>query len=211
MTSTSSGDLKNVVQTHLSTSADGAYTLIDGRTASGVTGVTLVRQDGQDVVTTVEDGWFVAWWPGSADTTSAQVTTASGTTTETLTPDAKQGPGTGSCQPTPLSSTGAGTGGQVVCRSSGSAPATPGNTAHNEGNSGAGNSRRRQLGQQRQGRPRLSRRSAGPSSARTGDRRPAQVSEATFTPSCGVRCTTRPTSSSRSAPLSASVPPSSRA
>ncbi len=81
---TSSGDLENVMQTHLSTSADGAYTLVDGRTASGVTGVTLVQQGGQDVVATVDDGWFIAWWPGDAAATSVQVTTASGTTTEQL-------------------------------------------------------------------------------------------------------------------------------
>ena len=81
---TSSGDLQNVVQTHLSTTADGPYTLVDGRVASGVTGVTLVRDDGQDVVATVEDGWLIAWWPGAATATSSQVTTASGTSTEAL-------------------------------------------------------------------------------------------------------------------------------
>jgi hypothetical protein len=82
---TASGDLQSVVQNHLSTSQDGAYTLIAGRTADGVTGVTLVRDDGQDVVATVDDGWFVAWWPGSATATSAQVTNASGTTTQAFT------------------------------------------------------------------------------------------------------------------------------
>ncbi len=71
---TSSGDLQQVMQTHLSISGEGPYTLVEGRTASGVTGVTLVRDDGQDVVATVEDGWLVAWWPGSATATSAQVT-----------------------------------------------------------------------------------------------------------------------------------------
>jgi hypothetical protein len=81
---TSSGDLQNVVQTHLSTTADGPYTMVDGRVASGVTGVTLVRDDGQDVVATVADGWLIAWWPGDATATSSQVTTASGTSTEPL-------------------------------------------------------------------------------------------------------------------------------
>jgi hypothetical protein len=81
---TSSGDLQNVVQTHLSTTADGPYTLVDGRVASGVTAVTLVRDDGQDVVATVADGWLIAWWPGAATANSSQVTTASGTTTEAL-------------------------------------------------------------------------------------------------------------------------------
>ena len=80
---TASGDLTQVTQSHLSTS-DGPYTLVDGRVASGVTAVTLVLDDGQDVVTTVADGWFVAWWPDSAGAASAQVTSAGGTTTESL-------------------------------------------------------------------------------------------------------------------------------
>jgi hypothetical protein len=90
---TSSGDLQNVVQTHTSTTADGAYTLVDGRVASGVTAVTLVLENGQDVVTTVADGWLIAWWPGDAAATSAQVTNTSGTTTETL-QSADKGPAT---------------------------------------------------------------------------------------------------------------------
>jgi hypothetical protein len=80
---TASGDLTQVTQSHLATS-DGPYTLVDGRVGSGVTGVTLVLDDGQDVVTTVADGWFVAWWPDSAGATSAQVNSAGGTTTESL-------------------------------------------------------------------------------------------------------------------------------
>ncbi len=86
MDGTSSGDLQHVVQTQLSTTADGPYTLVDGQAASGVTGVTLVRDDGQDVVATVSDGWIVAWWPGSATATSAQVSKASGTVSEQLEP-----------------------------------------------------------------------------------------------------------------------------
>ena len=81
---TASGDLTHVTQSHLSTTSDGPYTLVDGRVGPGVTGVTLVLDDGQDVVTTVADGWFVAWWPDGAGATSAQVASASGTTIETL-------------------------------------------------------------------------------------------------------------------------------
>ena len=80
---TASGDLTQVTQSHLSTS-DGPYTLVDGRVGAGVSGVALVLDDGQVVVTTVADGWFVAWWPDSASATSAQATSASGTTTEAL-------------------------------------------------------------------------------------------------------------------------------
>ncbi len=84
VSNTSSGSLTHVLQNHLTTSSDGPYTLVDGRTEPGVTAVTLVLDDGQDVVTSVADGWFVAWWPGSGSATSAQVTTASGTASEPL-------------------------------------------------------------------------------------------------------------------------------
>lgn len=90
---TSSGDLQNVVQTHTSTTADGAYTLVDGRAATGVTAVTLLLDDGQNVVATVADGWLIAWWPGDSAATSAQVTTVSGTSTEALQSATKGGPG----------------------------------------------------------------------------------------------------------------------
>jgi hypothetical protein len=170
LSGTSSGDVQDLVQTHLSTSTDGAYTLVDGRTASGVTGVTLVRDDGQDVVATVADGWIVAWWPGTADATSVQVATASGATSESLVGLQKEAPG--ACSPMPPSSSSGSTGsasgstgsagsagsagstgstgstgsagGPSVCRSGGSAPSNPGNTASSSGNSGnsgsAGNS-----------------------------------------------------------------------
>ena len=90
---TSSGDLQNVVQTHTSTTADGAYTLVDGRVASGVTAVTLVLDNGQDVVATVADGWLIAWWPGDSAATSAQVTNGSGSSSEALQSGTKGGPG----------------------------------------------------------------------------------------------------------------------
>jgi hypothetical protein len=115
---TTSGDLQNVVQSHLSTT-DGPYTLVDGRVASGVTGVTLELDNGQDVVATVADGWLLAWWPSDAAATSSQVTKASGTTPEALVSSTK-GPPTppapGSCTP---STTPEGTNGVVHCNSSG--------------------------------------------------------------------------------------------
>ncbi len=116
--STTSGDLQNVVQSHLAT-GDGPYTLVDGRVASGVTGVILVLDSGQDVVPTVADGWFLAWWPSDAAATSSHVTNASGMTSETLVTSTK-GPPTppapGSCTPT---TTPDGTNGVVHCASSG--------------------------------------------------------------------------------------------
>jgi|GEM_PF-2507596 len=76
-----SGPLSNVGVDHLSSSA-GAYSLSEGQVASGVTGVTLVLSDGTQVETTVGGGYFLAWWPGSDEVTSAELTQASGTTTE---------------------------------------------------------------------------------------------------------------------------------
>ena len=126
-----------MAQTHLSTTADGPYTLVAGQTENGVTGVTLVRDDGQDVVATVADGWLVAWWPGSASITSAQVTTASGTTPQALVPAPKPG---GPCLGVSSSSAPKAGGPSSVYRSGGSAPANPGNTASCAGNSGSGSS-----------------------------------------------------------------------
>jgi hypothetical protein len=129
---TTSGDLQNVVQSHLST-AEGPYTLVDGRVASGVTGVTLVLDNGQGVVATVADGWLLAWWPSDAAATSSQVTNASGTTSETLVSSTKgppTSPAPGSCTPT---TTPGGTNGVVHCTSSGAEGVGSGNS----GNSGS--------------------------------------------------------------------------
>jgi hypothetical protein len=77
-------DISQLLVTQHSQSDNGPYTLAEGRLAPGVSAVTLVLSNGQDVATTTGAGWFVAWWPGSEDVTAAQVTTASGTTTEPL-------------------------------------------------------------------------------------------------------------------------------
>ncbi len=145
---TSSGDLNQVVENHLATTSQGPYTLIDGRVANGVTGVTLVRDDGQDVVATVADGWFVAWWPGAASpATSAQVTKATGTTTEPFVPSAKLG-APGSCTSTAGAAhcVGSNPGGQIQSGNSGSSGNTgnsgniarPGQSAGNTGGTGTG-------------------------------------------------------------------------
>ena len=130
---TTSGDLQNIVQSHLSTT-DGPYTLVDGRIASGVTGVTLVLDNGQDVVATVADGWLLAWWPSDAAATSSQVTNASGTMSEALASSTKgppTPPASGSCTPT---TTPDGANGVVHCASSGGGKVGSGNS----GNSSSG-------------------------------------------------------------------------
>ncbi len=62
--------------------AGNALTLVDGRVGAGVTAVTIERSDGSTVQATVTDGWYLAWWPGTVSATNAEVTTASGTSTE---------------------------------------------------------------------------------------------------------------------------------
>jgi hypothetical protein len=122
---TSSGDLNQVVQSNLTTTSDGPYTFIDGRVASGVTGVTLELGDGKNVVATVADGWFVAWWPGvGSGAASAQVTKVSGATTEPFVPFNKLAP-PGSCTSTSSTS---------HCVSSGGGQVQTGNS----GTSGSG-------------------------------------------------------------------------
>jgi hypothetical protein len=60
------------------------YSLAEGRTGAGVSGVTLTLDDGTNVQATVGNGWFVAWWPGSHVVKSAALTTPSGVTTQTF-------------------------------------------------------------------------------------------------------------------------------
>jgi hypothetical protein len=61
-----------------------AYSFLEGHTGADVSAVTLKLSDGRIVQTSSQNGWFVAWWPGSTSATSAAVTTARGTTTEPL-------------------------------------------------------------------------------------------------------------------------------
>lgn len=61
-----------------------AYSFAYGRAGAGVTGVTMVLADGTDVQATTKNGWFVAWWPGGHEPKSAEITTATGTTTQAL-------------------------------------------------------------------------------------------------------------------------------
>jgi hypothetical protein len=60
------------------------YTVAEGSAGSGVSAATLALNDGSHVVTTIGNGLFLAWWPGSATVTSATLTTASGATTQTI-------------------------------------------------------------------------------------------------------------------------------
>ena len=91
--------------------AGDAYSFVEGHAGAGVTAATLILSDGSQVQTTVQNGWFVAWWPGSAAVISARVTTASGTTTQ----DFKTQP-VGRCPQPPAGAT---TPKDVACASAG--------------------------------------------------------------------------------------------
>jgi hypothetical protein len=49
-----------------------------------VSAATLTLEDGTEVTATVQNGWAVARWPSSHQLTHAQLTTPSGTQTQTF-------------------------------------------------------------------------------------------------------------------------------
>jgi hypothetical protein len=55
-----------------------SFSVVEGAVGSEVSGATLELSDGSNVVTTVENGLFAAWWPGAATVSSIQVTTTVG-------------------------------------------------------------------------------------------------------------------------------------
>jgi hypothetical protein len=75
------GKVTAFFQAHTSHAGD-AYSFVEGHAGAGVTAAALVLSDGSQVRATIQNGWLVAWWPGAAQLTSAQVTTSSGTTTQ---------------------------------------------------------------------------------------------------------------------------------
>jgi hypothetical protein len=89
-----------------------AFREMTGQVAADVTAVTVALEGGSSVQATIANGWFAAWWPVSQDFESGQaltqslsqsvpqsfqITTATGTTTQPLTPSeiqsAMQAPG----------------------------------------------------------------------------------------------------------------------
>ena len=84
--SASSGSVEHMTLAHFASTDQGPFTVVQGQVDAGVTGVSLVLSDGEHVQASTGHGWFVAWWPGLLDATSVEITTASGVTTQTLTP-----------------------------------------------------------------------------------------------------------------------------
>ncbi len=79
-----SAGIEGMSVANIGTSSSSPYSVTEGQVASDVSGVTLVMNDGSQVQTTTAGGWFLAWWPGSTDPASAEITTPSGTTTQSL-------------------------------------------------------------------------------------------------------------------------------
>ncbi len=73
-----------------------ALTMVDGQIGAGVTGVTITRTDGSSVRATVQNGWYLAWWPGTERAVTAQVATANATSTQSF-PSAPSAAGRPAC------------------------------------------------------------------------------------------------------------------
>jgi hypothetical protein len=69
---------------HTATDSGPPFTSLIARAGDGVSAVNLTLDDGSEVAATVDNGWAVAWWPGSHRVASAQLTTRSGTATQTF-------------------------------------------------------------------------------------------------------------------------------
>ena len=67
------------------TNRDGqAFAFADGRLGADVSAVTFDLTDGTKVTATVQNGWYVAWWPGAAEAKSVELTTPNGVQTQTF-------------------------------------------------------------------------------------------------------------------------------
>lgn len=69
---------------HATIDEGGAYSIAEGRAGAGVTGATFTLDDGSRVQATVQNGWFVAWWPSAHTVRSATLTSTGGTRTQTF-------------------------------------------------------------------------------------------------------------------------------
>jgi hypothetical protein len=74
--------------------------MLDGRVASGVTGVSINLSNGRRVTATVSHGWYLAWWPGKPHATTARIIRSTGTRTVALPASAQVG--AGSCGGGPI-------------------------------------------------------------------------------------------------------------
>jgi hypothetical protein len=54
------------------------FVLLTGRVGSAVRSIVIHRSNHTDVVASIKDGWYLAWWPARAHAINATVTTTSG-------------------------------------------------------------------------------------------------------------------------------------
>ena len=69
---------------HASTDDGQPYGTMIAQAGAGVTAANVTLTDGSVVTATVQNGWVVAWWPGNGHVVSAQLTTPTGTQTQTF-------------------------------------------------------------------------------------------------------------------------------
>lgn len=78
---------------HFTLSNGSPYTLVVGHTNNTLTAAVVERSDGSNVTATTGDGWFEAWWPGTAQATTVKVISSTGTTTLPIHSGPAGGPG----------------------------------------------------------------------------------------------------------------------
>jgi hypothetical protein len=71
---------------HVDTLEGQPYGTMIARVADDVTAVNVTVDNGTEVTATIRNSWAVAWWPGDHHLTGAQLTTPSGTRTQTFAP-----------------------------------------------------------------------------------------------------------------------------
>ena len=69
---------------HTTTHAGQSYGFVIARAGVGVSAATLTLENDTEVTATVQNGWAVAWWPGTHQATAAQLTTPTGPHTQTF-------------------------------------------------------------------------------------------------------------------------------
>jgi hypothetical protein len=110
--------------THLTTRDGHPYTLVEGHAGPGVTDASLVLSDGSRVKASIKNGWFAAWWPGSQETSTADVTTPYGTTTQHLLTHGPVDCGPGPCTRPGTGGPGGAVTGSLSMSGSGNGPVT---------------------------------------------------------------------------------------
>ena len=71
----------NQIQTAVASASDTegrAFILLAGRVGSAVRSIVIHRSNHVDVIASIKNGWYLAWWPARAHATNATVTTRNG-------------------------------------------------------------------------------------------------------------------------------------